>query len=158
MFGENLNIEEQDQPVHFTKKQKASEKGHIDMTPMVDVVFQLLTFFLLAVKRDTQKPLDVPIVNRSTAVADAESTFIAVKAATGGATEPTIILGDRHGEGVKITAEQVKQKVEEGVASGRKMIVVKAEKFVPHGEVLKVCRIVASVDGAMLHVGVQTKD
>jgi biopolymer transport protein ExbD len=162
MFGDNLSIEQgEDEPVQFTKKAKANtgEKGHIDMTPMVDVVFQLLTFFLLAVKRDTQKPLDVPIVTRSTAVAEAESTFITIKAATGGAKEPTFILGDkRSGEGENITSEKLKAELEQAVASGRMAVIVKAERLVPHGDVLKICRIVASVDGALLHVGVQTKD
>lgn len=160
MFGEKLHIEEdENEPVHFTQKGKAkTEKGNIDMTPMVDVVFQLLTFFLLAVKRDSQEPLDVPTVTRTDTVADGESTYITMKPPSGGGKEPIIILGDRKGEGQQIKPEDVKSEVESGVRNGRAKIIVKAERFVQIGEVMKVCRIVASVDGALLHVGVQSKD
>ena len=101
----------------------------------------------------------MPIATRSTAVSEAESTFITIKPASGGAKEPTIVLGDnRRGDGKKVTPDEVKAEVEQGVANGRKSIIIKAERLVPHGDVLKICRIVASVDGALLHVGVQTKE
>ena len=161
MFGEKLHIEEdENEPVHFAVKGKSNTggRGHIDMTPMVDVVFQLLTFFLLAVKRDSQEAVDVPTVTRSEAVAEADSTFITIKLPSRGEKEPTIILGDRRGDGEKITMDQVRAEVEKGVRSGRPKIIVKAERLVPHGEVLKIYRIVDSVDGASLHVGVQTKE
>ena len=164
MFGEKLHLEEdENEPVQFAKKGKSNsgEKGHIDMTPMVDVVFQLLTFFLLAVKRDSQEPIDVPTVTRSDAVADSESTYITIKPPLGGSKEPVIILGDRGGGGAdkkEIKPEDVKSEVESGVKNGRPKIIVKAERLVAHGDVLKICRIVASVEGAVLHVGVQTRE
>ena len=71
MSGDKMHLEEQeeDATVPFKSKDNSSPKAsHIDMTPMVDVVFQLLTFFLLAVKRDSADPVDVPLTTRSTAV------------------------------------------------------------------------------------------
>src|SRR6185295_18088683 len=97
MSGDKLNLEDyEDAPVQFTSKEKSNtgEKSHIDMTPMVDVVFQLLTFFLLAVKRDSQEPLDVPVTAHSTAVLESESTFITIKPAPRAGADPVIVIGE----------------------------------------------------------------
>ena len=162
MTGEKMQLEDyEDAPVRFTSKEKSNtgEKSHIDMTPMVDVVFQLLTFFLLAVKRDSQEPMDVPVTTHSTAVLESESTFISIKPAARAGAEPVITVGEsRRGDGITVTPEMIKQEVEKGVAAGRPHIVVKAERLVRWGDVQKVTRIVASVTGAQLHVGVQGKD
>jgi len=161
MFGEKMHLEEDESsPIQFTKRAKsnAGRASQIDMTPMVDVVFQLLTFFLLAVKRDSAEPVDVPVTVRSTAVAESQSTFITVKPPSKGSPDPEIILGDRSGNGDKITADQVRDEVVKGVNAGRPNIIIKAERFVSHGDVLKVCRIVDKVEGAFLYVGVQSKE
>ena len=162
MTGEKMQLEDyEDAPVRFTSKEKSNtgEKSHIDMTPMVDVVFQLLTFFLLAVKRDSQEPMDVPVTTHSTAVLESESTFISIKPAPRAGADPVITIGEsRRGDGITVTPEMIKQEVEKGVSAGRPHIVVKAERLVRWGDVQKVTRIVASVTGAQLHVGVQGKD
>jgi biopolymer transport protein ExbD len=162
MIGERMHLEDYEgAPVQFTSKEKSTTgtKSHIDMTPMVDVVFQLLTFFLLAVKRDSQEPLDVPVTASSTAVLESESTFITIKPALRAGAEPVITVGEsRRGDGVTVTPDMIKAEVENGVHAGRPHIVVKAERLVRWGDVQKVTRIVASVTGAQLYVGVQGKD
>ena len=162
MFGEKMHLEDyEDAPVQFTSKEKSTtgDKSHIDMTPMVDVVFQLLTFFLLAVKRDSQEPLDVPTTTYSTAVLESESTFITIMPPPRAGADPVITVGEsRRGEGLNVTPDMIREAVEKGVAAGRPNIVVKAERLVKWGDVQKVTRIVASVTGAQLYVGVQGKD
>lgn len=163
MSSEKLHLEDfdEDAPVQFTSKSKSKtgDKSHIDMTPMVDVVFQLLTFFLLAVKRDSQEPMDVPITTHNTAVLESESTFISIKPAPRSGADPIITIGEsRRGDGLNVTPDMIKAEVEKGVASGRPNIVVKAERLVRWGDVQKVTRIVASVTGTRLVVGVQGKD
>ncbi len=162
MSGEKMHMEEDaDSAVVFTDKKKsnAGEKGQIDMTPMVDVVFQLLTFFLLAVKRDSAEPLDVPITTRSTAVLESQSTFITMKPAPKGGADPIVVIGEsRKGDGEQVTLAKLEEWVRKGVSGGRPNIVVKAERYCRHGDVLKICRVVASVEGALLYVGVQSKE
>jgi biopolymer transport protein ExbD len=46
-------------PIIFREKRKA-EEAEMDMTPMVDVVFQLLIFFMLTASFTMQKSLNVP--------------------------------------------------------------------------------------------------
>src|SRR5262245_30930728 len=130
MTGDKMQLEDyEDAPVRFTSKEKSNtrEKSHIDMTPMVDVVFQLLTFFLLAVKRDSQEPLDVPVTAHSTAVLESEPTFITIKPAPRAGADPLIVIGEsRRGDGVTVTPDMIKEFIEKGVAAGRPIIVVKA--------------------------------
>src|SRR3989442_8881352 len=120
MFGEKMHLEEDDEdaPVQFTSKAKATsgDKSHIDMTPMVDVVFQLLTFFLLAVKRDSQEPVDVPTTTVSKAVGEDQATFITILAPPPGSSEATIYVGDRKGDpGRSVSLDEIKQEVESGL-------------------------------------------
>ena len=170
MSAERVHLEDiEDSPVQFTAKGKGPSggKGHIDMTPMVDVVFQLLTFFLLAVKRDSQEPLEVPMLmhTQPTAVLEEQATFIIVKPAPPGESEAQIVLGiSRRGKGETVTLDQVKSEVEKGVASSRPNIIIKGAcdhkngRHVRHGDMARVMRIVANVEGTKLYVGVQAKE
>jgi biopolymer transport protein ExbD len=49
-------------PVRFTKKREADQE--IDMTPMIDCVFQLLIFFLVTAAFAQQKSLEMPTPDR----------------------------------------------------------------------------------------------
>ncbi len=162
MSAEKMTLDvDEDASVQFTSKSKSNvgDKSHIDMTPMVDVVFQLLTFFLLAVKRDSMEAVEVPLTTTSTAVLESESTFITIKPAPRAGAEPEIIIGEsRRGDGKAVTMEMVKEAVEKGVSSGRGKVVVKAERLVKWGDVQKITRIVTAVANAQLYVGVQTKE
>ncbi len=155
--------EDPNEPVHFTErgKSRSGDSSHIDMTPMVDVVFQLLTFFLLAVKRDSQEPVDVPQVTVSKTVAQDEATFITILAAPPGAAEPTIYVGERKSDpGHSVSLDEIKQEVEAGMRANppRANVIIKAERLVFWRDVLKVSRIVDSVPNTVLHVGVQVQD
>jgi biopolymer transport protein ExbD len=162
MITDKMHLEEdEDSPVQFKSKASANigGKSSIDMTPMVDVVFQLLTFFLLAVKRDSMETVDVPITTTTTAVLESESTYITVKPAPRKDAEPEIIIGEKKsGDGKAFTLENVKAEVEAGVAAGRPKIVVKADRLVKCGDVQKITRIIAQVKDAQLFVGVQGKE
>ena len=170
MIGDKMHLEEsEDSPVQFTSKAKANtgDKSHIDMTPMVDVVFQLLTFFLLAVKRDSMESVEVPLTTTSTAVLESESTYITIKPAPRPGADPVIIIGEnrkvevtddgRIQGGKAASLDMVKDAVEKGVSAGRPKIIVKAERYVRWGDVQKVTRIIAQVKDAQLYVGVQGK-
>jgi len=170
MITDKMHLEEDEEsPVQFKSKAGANsgDKSNIDMTPMVDVVFQLLTFFLLAVKRESMESVDVPLTTTSTAVLESESTYITIKPGPRAGADPVIIIGDhkkvemlddgRIEGGKAASLDAVKAAVETGVAAGRPKIVVKAERYVKWGDVQKVTRIIALVKDAQLFVGVQSK-
>ena len=126
---------------------------HIDMTPMVDVVFQLMTFMLFTVQMSGGEKVDVPPARHGIGVEESSATFLTLTrpSATGG--EPRLLLG--HGEGAVATLDQARKAAADGAKNGRTRVIIQADSEVPHGEVLKVAGTVAQVEGVTVHLGVQ---
>ncbi len=126
---------------------------HIDMTPMVDVVFQLMTFMLFSVQMTGGEKVDVPPARHGVGVEESLATFLTLaKPATPGG-EAKLLLG--HGEGATATLEEARKAVADGVKQGRRKVILQADGDVPHGDVIKVAAAVAQVEGITVHVGVQ---
>src|SRR3954471_3267231 len=108
---------------------------HIDMTPMVDVVFQLMTFMLFSVQMTGGEKVDVPPARHGVGVEESSATFLTLMkpAAPGGAA--AVLLGN--GGGAPATLDQVKKAVADGLRDGKRKVVLQADGAVPHGEVLK---------------------
>jgi biopolymer transport protein ExbD len=126
---------------------------HIDMTPMVDVVFQLMTFMLFSVQMTGGEKVDVPPARHGVGVPEAQATFLTLLKPAAPGAEPRILLG--HGEGPTVSLDEARQKVADGVRAGRRKVILQADGDVPHGEVLKVASGVSEVEGVTVHVGVQ---
>jgi len=126
---------------------------HIDMTPMVDVVFQLMTFMLFSIQMSGGEKVDVPPARHGVGVEESAATFLTLTkpSPTGGASR--LLIG--YGEGPTATLDQARQAVIDGVKKGQRKVILQADGDVPHGEVLKVAAAVAQVEGITVHVGVQ---
>ena len=136
------------------RRQATAERDeHIDMTPMVDVVFQLMTFMLFTVQMSGGEKVDVPPARHGVGVEETSATFLTLTkpSTTGG--EPRLLLG--HGTGPTATLEQARKAASDGVRQGRGKVIIQADSEVPHGEVLKVAGAVAQVEGVTVHLGVQ---
>lgn len=126
---------------------------HIDMTPMVDVVFQLMTFLLFSTQMTGGEKVEVPPARHGVGVEENAATFVSLfKPETPGG-EPRIVLGNGDGPGVSL--DQVRQAITEGVKEGKRKVVLQADGAVPHGEVLRVVSSISELEGITIHVGVQ---
>ncbi len=136
-------------------RREASEERneHIDMTPMVDVVFQLMTFMLFSVQMTGGEKVDVPPARHGVGVPEAQATFLTLLKPAAPGAEPRLLLG--HGEGAAATLDEARKAVADGVKEGRRRVILQADGEVPHGEVLKVASTVSEVEGVTVHVGVQ---
>ena len=126
---------------------------HIDMTPMVDVVFQLMTFMLFTVQMSGGEKVDVPPARHGVGVEETSATFLTLTRPARAGDEPRLLLG--HGQGPIATVEQARKAAADGVKQGRGKVIIQADSEVPHGEVLKVAGAVAQVEGVTVHLGVQ---
>jgi biopolymer transport protein ExbD len=137
----------------FRRDVDEERNEHIDMTPMVDVVFQLMTFMLFSVQMSGGEKVNVPPARHGVGVEESAATFLTLVQPAPGGGETRLLLG--HGEGSVATLDQARQAVAEGLKAGRRKVILQADGEVPHGEVLKVAAAVAQVEGITVHVGVQ---
>ena len=126
---------------------------HIDMTPMVDVVFQLMTFMLFSVQMTGGEKVDVPPARHGVGVEESAATFLTLVRPKAPGGEPAVLLGN--GDGPPVSLEQLKRAVSDGLRTGKRKVVLQADGLVPHGEVLKIAAAVTEIDGVTLHIGVQ---
>ncbi len=136
------------------RRQASEERDeHIDMTPMVDVVFQLMTFMLFSMQLSGGEKVEIPQARHGVGVEETAATFLTLlKPASPGAA-PRVLLGN--GEGKDVTLDDAKKAVADGLRQGKRKVVLQADGAVPHGEVLKVAAAVTEVEGVTLHIGVQ---
>jgi len=138
----------------FGGSRKLSD-GEMDITPMIDVTFLLLIFFMVASTMQGTPDVDVPPASHSIGVNSAGANVVTILAGKSSAEAPRIVLGD--GEGPEADLAEVRRYVEESTRGGKKLIVLKAEGDVPHGLVDEVAQMIKSVDGIELYMGVSDK-
>jgi len=138
----------------FGGKRKPVE-GDLDITPMIDVTFLLLIFFMVSSTMQGKPDLDVPVAKHSVGIDSKGAAVVTIFAAASSAELPRIVLGDVKGEEGDLNA--VRRYIEDQVREGRHKAVVKAEGDVPHGVVEEVAKTIKSVEGVELYMGVGDK-
>jgi biopolymer transport protein ExbD len=135
----------------FARK-KGAPPGDLDITPMIDVTFLLLIFFMVSSTMQSAPPLDLPPADHSTGVTVSSSIVVTVKAPRGAESSSVVLLGD--GKGPEATPSELRTFLEEQQKGGLSRVVIKAEGDVPHGVVTEVARTVKSVEGLEMYLGV----
>jgi biopolymer transport protein ExbD len=126
----------------------------IDLTPMVDVVFQLLIFLMLTYRASAQAEIELPPAAYGTGVEETEATTLTLLPLAGGAVAVFDGMSTDPNDRLE-SPDAIREAVAEGVRQGRRRVVLQADGAVPHGEVLRVGSIVAEVEGIILHLGVE---
>ncbi len=128
----------------------------LDMTPMVDVVFQLMTFLLLTYQASTEPAVEMPQARHGVGVEDTESIGLTVAPPTAGSETANVYEGLELDVDKRLTDnDAIKLAVEKGLTAGRRRVVIQADGDVPYGEVLRVAGAAGGVQGISLHVGVE---
>jgi len=135
-----------------------ADTADLDITPMIDITFLLLIFFLVASIPDMQTAVELPPARYGLGVNPRTSVIVTI-AERGGKGAPLVYLADGK-VGVPLPdnpAEQekaVEQAVEAGYAEGNATVLVKAEKGVKHRDVSRISAAAARVEGIKLHLAV----
>jgi biopolymer transport protein TolR len=135
------------------KKKKKKEEAELDITPMIDVTFLLLIFFMVTSTMQSQAETNVPPAKHGIGADANEAIMITVLAEPGGGAG-RILLGDNSGDEVT-NMELVKAYVQEGVNDQKKLVIIKADRDVNHGKVSEVLKALADMEEIQFAVGVQ---
>src|SRR6516162_11621831 len=109
----------------FRRDVDEERNEHIDMTPMVDVVFQLMTFMLFSVQMTGGEKVEVPPAKHGVGIEESAATFLTLLKPTAPGAEPRLLVG--HGEGAAVSLDQARKAVAEGVREGRNKVILQAD-------------------------------
>ena len=129
--------------------------SEMDITPMIDITFLLLIFFLVASIPDATTAVQLPPARHGKAVNPRTSVIVTV-AEGGGPGGVSVYLGDGKG-GAPLPPDPAEQDalITSFVRDSYKStVLIKAEKGVKHREVSRVAAAAARVEGIQLHLAV----
>ncbi len=131
------------------------EDAEMDITPMIDITFLLLIFFLVAAKMDSQKAVGLPDARAGGAVlAEKAVTVIIVPS---GADAVLVSNGDggQFSTDPQVQEEEIASYVEEQLDSGKQFVLLKAGKGIRHKEVSRVAQAIGRADVPSLYLAVK---
>lgn len=100
------------QDTRVNPRKKHREDAELDITPMIDVTFLLLIFFIVASRMDPQNVVDMPSAKHGSTVAEKNACVLVV--ARGDGEEPLVYLGKSKDPAalVKGSEEEKDEKIE----------------------------------------------
>jgi biopolymer transport protein ExbD len=137
----------------FEIKKRKHEEVHIDFTPMIDCMFLLLMFNMIAFTLTGSSDLDMPKARYATGNDAADATTITIRqpAAPGDPSHVEIEGVEKTGSA---TLEEIRTAIQQAAAEGKMQVVIKAEKRVPIRELMDVASQVGEVEGTSLLLAV----
>lgn len=129
----------------------------IDFTPMVDIVFLLLIFFMVSTKISSSPNVDLPESFNGKNVVEKEFVVLALRKGNEDVAE--VVRGDGSPFSLDIEQQEaeIAEYVERELSSERSQVLVKAAGDVRYGEVERVRQTIAGLldEGQSVHIGVR---
>ena len=158
--SDSRDVDEESAPVRLPRRRRVDDE--MDITPMIDIVFLLLIFFLVASKLESQASVDLPQARHGAPVSAKNSVILMVSKAAG----DRVVVTTGHGD-VLPPADLVAQEaeitdyVEAGLngtppfAAAKDNVLIKAERLVKHRDVSRVAKAAGRArEGQELHIAV----
>lgn len=132
------------------RPRRAGEDGELDITPMIDVTFLLLIFFMVSSTMQPGDALDIPVAHYGVGVDVRAAAAITLLAPRGGAPAEILVEGNR-----PVSIEGVRHFVRDQVQRNRRQFLLRAERHVPHGRIQEVARLITAHEGTRFSIAVQ---
>ncbi len=136
-------------------------ESELDITPMIDVTFLLLIFFLVTATIDRQAGVELPPARNGSAVSLQDSIVFTV---IGSGDRGVVFAGDTTSDAARLPTEdqqfqaRIVELVEQGERQGAQDVLIKAERHLPHREVARVIRAVSQISQVRVHLAVLEVD
>lgn len=127
-------------PLQLGKRKRIDDE--IDITPMIDIVFLLLIFFVVASKMDPTQATPVPKATHGTAVSSKDSAVIFMKRGSGDRAEVLRIDESPFSDEEETQRGQIIDYVAQQIDRGKQQVMILGEHDVSVGEVARIQRII----------------
>lgn len=132
------------------KRHSKIEKGKLDMTPLIDVILQLLIFFMLSSSFVMQSGIKINLPNSSHKEKEQKKENITVSL-----TKESHIFLDEN----KVLLPELKETFNKEAQKNPKIIlIIRADAKVPHGEVVEIMDIAKQSGLSKISIATQTKN
>jgi biopolymer transport protein ExbD len=135
---DEIEVEEE-----FYKPKPRNDDTEMDITPMIDITFLLLIFFLVTSKMTAESTPDLPRARHGMVVPSKESVIIIVTRGTGTQAEVKRADGSLFSSDLEQQAAEIAEYVASGIDKGKKHVIVKAEGAVRHGEIGRIRKAIS---------------
>lgn len=142
----------------FGQRKKSAEDEEVDITPMIDITFLMLIFFLVTSTPDQKTEIELAEALHGSAVSQRESVVISV-AFAGLAQSPVYGADGKIPEAIlsddlEKQKEQITELVSQGKDEGKTNVIIKADKAVAYRNIDRVIKSVSATEGIKLHLAV----
>jgi biopolymer transport protein ExbD len=139
-------------------RRPVKDTAEMDITPMIDITFLLLIFFLVCSTTAVQSAVELPPARHGTGVSDRNAVILTIQD-RGKSVPARVFVGDGTGgdhlpDDEDLQADAIVEAVEQGLSEGKTTVLVKAEKGVRHGEMWRVYTAAGRAEAGTLHVAV----
>ena len=147
-----------DAPLLGSGRRSRMDDIDMDITPMIDMTFLLLIFFLVSSTPDQQTAIDLPPAQYGVGVSQLESVVFTI--AEGGVHAAPVFAADGRIPGTELPDEpearrnRVRELVEEGFRDDKTSVVIKGDKNVAHRDVAQLVKAASQVNGVKIHLAV----
>lgn len=148
--------------VPLVHKKNRGEDVEMDITPMIDITFLLLIFFIVCSTPDQKSAIELPQARYGRGVGEKNSVIITLSD-EGVDQAPIYIADGKVGDTLPEDEDQQKEMIREAVEKGRneeqkENVIIKADRNVAHRDVAKVIKAISLVPGAKIHLAVLEAD
>ena len=139
-------------------RQTRPDDAEMDITPMIDITFLMLIFFLVASTPDQQTAVELPEANHGVSVSQLHSTLFTV--GEGGLDYAPVYAADgkipefQLSDDLSERNRQIRTAGEKGFLENKSNIVIKADKTVAFREVARVIKEVSKIEGVKIHLAI----
>ncbi len=140
----------------FLRPRQRSTDDELDITPMIDITFLLLIFFLVSSKLNAEQAVDLPKARHGGVVVGKESVILIMRRGTGDQAEVDRADGGPFSRELEQQNEEIALYVQQGLDAGKKHVIIRAEGSVRHGEVVRVSAAISESmeEGQVINIAV----
>jgi biopolymer transport protein TolR len=134
-------------------QKRSIPEADLDITPMIDVVFLLLIFFMVTSTMQASADLEIPGAKHGVGMDSVRTTVFIVKNPSAEGGDPVIVMEN----GNEVSLEEVTSEVQQKMQDNITQVIIKADGRVSHGFVQEVIKAVTSVEGVSFSIAVRDK-
>ena len=134
---------------------KKLEDAEMDITPMIDITFLLLIFFLVAAKMDSQRAVGLPDARAGSAILAEKAVTVIIEPSGPDAVLVSNGEGDQFSTDLEAQEAEITSYIEDQLDSGKQFVLLKAGKGIRHKEVSRVAQAIGRADVPSLYLAVK---